>query len=103
MEGFDKIDKIYVSATGEQLSKKADVSYYRQIDTVSIPISPPVRGGDDKIHKGFVEAIESLTFVHYEKENEGYTYRLKHDSEHNTFSLGQVGQIYTINTNKESA
>ena len=42
MKGFDKIDKFYVSATGEQLASKVKHGYYRQTDTVSIPISPPI-------------------------------------------------------------
>ena len=64
MEGFDKINKFYISATGEQLASKVDHAYYRQDDTVSMPISPIIRGGDDKWHDGFVEAIQSLTFIY---------------------------------------
>ena len=79
MEGFDKINKFYISATGEQLASKIDHAYYRQDDTVSMPISPIIRGGEenDKWHNCFVEAIQS-----------------------NTFSVKQTGQIYTP-TNKE--
>jgi|TARA_R110002012_G_scaffold216471_1_gene387601 hypothetical protein len=103
MKGFDKIDKFYVSATGEQLSQKINIGYYRQDDTVSIPISPPIRGGDDKFHNGFVEAIKSLTFIYYDKEDEGSTFKLYHDEKTNTFSVKQNGQIATITTkNKEN-
>ena len=100
MKGFDKIDKFYISATGEQLSQKIDIGYYRQDDTVSMPISPPIRGGDDKFHDGFVEAIESLTFIYYDKEDSGSTFKLYHDAKTNTFSINQNGQIATITTNK---
>ena len=100
MKGFNKIDKFYISATGEQLASKVDHAYYRQTDTVSMPISPPIRGGDDKFHDGFVEAIESLTFIYYDKEDSGSTFKLYHDAKTNTFSINQNGQIATITTNK---
>lgn len=104
MKGFDKIDKFYISATGEQLSQKIDIGYYRQDDTVSMPISPIIRGGDDKFHDGFVEAIQSLTFIYYDSETSGSTFELKHDKKSNTFSVKQNGQIATITTkNKETA
>ena len=95
MKGFDKIDKFYVSATGEQLASKVDHAYYRQTDTVSMPISPPIRG-DKKFHDGFVEAIESLTFIYYDKEDSGSTFKLYHDAKTNTFSINQNGQIAAI-------
>jgi len=100
MEGFDKINKFYISATGEQLASKVDHAYYRQDDTVSMPISPIIRGGDDKFHEGFVEAIQSLTLIYYDSETSGSTFELKHDEKSNTFSIKQTGQIYTP-TNKE--
>ena len=102
MEGFDKINKFYISATGEQLASKIDHAYYRQDDTVSMPISPIIRGGEenDKWHNGFVEAIQSLTFIYYDSETSGSTFELKHDEKSNTFSVKQTGQIYTP-TNKE--
>tara|TARA_R100000544_G_C2219563_1_gene56628 strand:- start:278 stop:589 length:312 start_codon:yes stop_codon:yes gene_type:complete len=100
MEGFDKINKFYISATGEQLASKVDHAYYRQDDTVSMPISPIIRGGDDKFHDGFVEAIQSLTLIYYDSETSGSTFELKHDEKSNTFSIKQTGQIYTP-TNKE--
>ena len=106
MEGFDKINKFYISATGEQLASKIDHAYYRQDDTVSMPISPIIRGGEenDKWHNGFVEAIQSLTFIYYDKEDEGSTFKLYHDAKTNTFSIKQNGQIATITTkNKETA
>lgn len=103
MKGFDKIDKFYVSATGEQLASKVDHAYYRQTDTVSMPISPPIRG-DKAFHDGFVEAIESLTFIYYDKEDSGSTFKLYHDAKTNTFSVKQNGQIAAITTkNKETA
>ena len=103
MEGFDKIDKFYVSATGDQLASKVKHGYYRQTDTVSMPISPPIRGGDDKFHNGFVEAIKSLTFIYYDKEDEGSTFKLYHDEKTNTFSVKQNGQIAEISPkNKEN-
>jgi hypothetical protein len=100
MEGFDKINKFYISATGEQLASKVDHAYYRQDDTVSMPISPIIRGGDDKFHDGFVEAIQGLTLIYYDSETSGSTFELKHDEKSNTFSVKQTGQIYTP-TNKE--
>ena len=104
MEGFDKINKFYVSATGEQLSQKTNISYYRHDDTVSMPISPPIRGGDTKFHESFVEAIKSLTFTYYDTENEGSTFRLQHDEKTNTFSVKQNGQIFELSAkNKERA
>ena len=107
MEGFDKIDKFYVSATGEQLASKVNHAYYRQTDTVSMPISPPIRGGKtfyDGFYDGFVEAIESLTFIYYDKEDSGSTFKLYHDAKTNTFSVKQNGQIAEITTkNKETA
>ena len=103
MEGFDKIDKFYVSATGEQLASKVLHGYYRQDDTVSMPISPPIRG-DKNFHDGFVEAIESLTFIYYDKEDSGSTFKLYHDAKTNTFSVKQNGQIAEISPkNKETA
>ena len=103
MEGFDKIDKFYVSATGEQLASKVKHGYYRQDDTVSMPISPPIRG-DKNFHDGFVEAIESLTFIYYDKEDSGSTFKLHHDAKTNTFSVKQNGQIAEISPkNKETA
>ena len=100
MKGFDKIDKFYVSATGEQLASKVKHGYYRQTDTVSIPISPPIRG-DINFHKGFVEAIESLTFIYYDKEDSGSTFKLYHDTKTNTFSVKQNGQIAEIRPKKK--
>ena len=100
MEGFDKIDKFYVSATGEQLASKVLHGYYRQTDTVSMPISSPIRGGK-KFHDGFVEAIESLTFIYYDKEDSGSTFKLYHDAKTNTFSVKQNGQIAEISTKKK--
>ena len=100
MEGFDKIDKFYVSATGEQLASKVKHGYYRQDDTVSMPISPPIRG-DKNFHDGFVEAIESLTFIYYDKEDSGSTFKLYHDAKTNTFSVKQNGQIAEISTKKK--
>ena len=103
MEGFDKIDKFYISATGEQLASKVKHGYYRQDDTVSMPISPPIRG-DKNFHDGFVEAIESLTFIYYDKEDSGSTFKLYHDAKTNTFSVKQNGQIAAITTkNMETA
>ena len=102
MEGFEKIDKFYVSATGEQLASKVKHGYYRQDDTVSMPISPPIRG-DKNFHDGFVEAIESLTFIYYDKEDSGSTFKLYHDAKTNTFSVKQNGQIAEISPkNKEN-
>ena len=100
MEGFDKIDKFYVSATGEQLASKVKHAYYRQPDTVSIPISPP-RRSEKKFHDGFVEAIESLTFIYYDKEDSGSTFILRHDPKTNTFSVKQNGQIAEISPKKK--
>jgi|TARA_R100000781_G_scaffold41155_1_gene28380 hypothetical protein len=100
MKAFNKIDKLYVQATGEQLASKLEHGFYRQIDTVSMPISPILKYvDDDDWYKQVAEAIENLTFVYYEKENEGFTYRLKLN-EDNTFSLSQVGQTFTINGDK---
>ena len=100
MEGFDKIDKFYVSATDEQLASKVKHAYYRQTDTVSIPISPPIRS-EKKFHDGFVEAIESLTFIYYDKEDSGSTFILRHDPKTNTFSVKQNGQIAEISPKKK--
>ena len=100
MKAFNKINKLYVQATGEQLASKLVHSVYRQfdtvsmkqLDTVSMPISPVLNHVDgEEWFKQVAEAIENLTFVYFEKENDGFTYRLKLN-EDNTFSLSQVGQ-----------
>ena len=92
MKAFNKINKLYVQATGEQLASKLEHGFYRQIDTVSMPISPILNDVDEEEwFKQVAEAIENLTFHYYVKENDGFTYRLKLN-EDNTFSLSQVGQ-----------
>jgi len=92
MKAFNKINKLYVQATGEQLASKLEHGFYRQIDTVSMPISPILNDIDyEEWYKQVAEAIGNLTFVYYEKENEGSSYRLELNEDY-TFSLSQVGQ-----------
>jgi DNA repair photolyase len=100
MKAFNKINKLYVQATGEQLASKLEHGFYRQIDTVSMPISPILNYVDDEEwYKQVAEAIENLTFVYYEKENEGSSYRLKLNEDY-TFSLSQVGQTIHLKGGK---
>ena len=82
------------------LFRSLEHGFYRQIDTVSMPISPILNYVDDEEwYKQIAESIENLTFVYYEKENEGFTYRLKLN-EDNTFSLSQVGQTIHLKGGK---
>jgi|TARA_R100000030_G_scaffold93460_1_gene79617 hypothetical protein len=99
-KAFNKINRLYVEAKGEQLASKLEHRIYQQfvtaykeeIETVSMPISPILNDVDEEEwFKQVAEAIENLTFHYYVKENDGFTYRLKLN-EDNTFSLSQVGQ-----------
>ena len=108
MKTFNKINRLYVKAKGEQLASKLEHSIYRkfdtvsmkQFDTVSMPISPILNHVDEEEwFKQIAEAIENLIFVYYKKENDGFTYRLKLN-EDNTFSLSQVGQTNLLKGGK---
>ena len=77
---------------GEQLASKLEHGFYRQIDTVSMPISPILNDIDyEEWYKQVAEAIEILLLFTMKKENEGSSYRLELNEDY-TFSLSQVGQ-----------
>ena len=105
MKAFNKINRLYVKAKGEQVASKLEHGIFRQtalekIEYVAMPISPKLNDVDEEEwFKQVAEAIENLTFVYYEKENEGFTYRLKLN-EDNTFSLSQVGQTNLLKGGK---
>ncbi len=103
MKPFKKINRIYVEASGDHLLDELEVGGYRQSDTVAMPISKPIRGSDDskKYWEAFVEAIESISFVYWESEDEGYSYRLKNDKKTHTFSLEQSGQKFISRATKK--
>ena len=76
-------NKVHIRISGNKLLEKAETYFYREDQTISIPLE-----GD------LIEAIESVKFVWWDKENSGFTYQLKFDAETETFSYDQVGQEF---------
>ena len=101
MKPFKKINRIYVEASGDHLLDELEVNGYRQSDTVAMPISKPIKGNDEEYWEAFVEAIESISFIYWESEDEGYSYRLKNDKKTHTFSLQQSGQRFISRATKK--
>ena len=113
MKPFKKINRIYVEASGDHLLDELEVRGYRQSDTVAMPISKPIYAGGclyvnkDSYKKywlgyeAFVEAIEGISFVYWESEDKGYSYRLKNDKKTKTFSLHQSGEKFISRATKK--
>jgi hypothetical protein len=78
-------DTISLRVSGYKLSENLTTFSYTDVETLNVPL-----GGD------FVEAIESLTFVLWDRKDDsgihGFSYQLSFDEKTETFSIKQTGQ-----------
>ena len=78
-------DTISLRVSGYKLSENLTTYSYTDVETLNVPL-----GGD------FVEAIESLTFVLWDREDDsgkhGISFQLSFDEKTETFSIKQTGQ-----------
>ena len=94
-----KANRIYVEHTADHLRQQIEHAYYRDTDTVAIPITPPLNEEElEALGKTMLEAIKELTFIFWEDEQKGFTYKIT-----GSFGFKQTGQkfIYDPQAKKE--
>ena len=96
-----KANRVYVEHEGDHLREQLEHSYYRDTDTVAIPITPPLNEEElEALGKTMLEAIKKLTFVLWDDETNGFVFKIT-----GSFGFKQVGQkfIYDPQAKKEKA
>ena len=94
-----KANRVYVEHTADQLHQQIEHAYYRDTDTVAIPITPPLNEEElEALGKTMLEAIKKLTFVLWDDEIRGVTFKIT-----GSFGFKQTGQkfIYDPQAKKE--
>ena len=96
-----KANRVYVEHEADHLRQKLEHSYYRDTDTVAIPITPPLNEEElEALGKTMLEAIKKLTFVLWDDETSGVTFKIT-----GSFGFKEVGQklIYDPQAKNEKA
>jgi hypothetical protein len=96
-----KANQLYVEHEGDHLRQQLEHSYYRDSDTVAIPITPPLNEEElEALGKTMLEAIKKLNFVLWDDETNGVVFKIT-----GSFGFKQVGQkfIYDPQAKKEKA
>jgi hypothetical protein len=94
-----KANRVYVEHEADHLRQQIEHSYYRDSDTVAIPITSTLNEEEiEALGKTMLEAIKKLTFIYWEDETNGVTFEIT-----GSFGFKQVGQkfIYDPQAKKE--
>ena len=85
-----KANRVYVEHEADHLRQQIEHAYYRDTDTVAIPITPPLNEEElEFLYKTMLEAIKKLTFVLWDDETSGVTFKIT-----GSFGFKQTGQKY---------
>jgi len=96
-----KANRVYVEHEADHLRQQLEHSYYRDTQTVAVPITPPLNEEElEFLYKTMLEAIKKLTFVLWDDETSGVTFKIT-----GSFGFKQTGQkfIYDPQAKKEKA
>ena len=96
-----KTNRVYVEHEADHLREQIEHSYYRDTQTVAVPITPPLNEEElEALGKTMLEAIKKLTFVLWDDEIRGVTFKIT-----GSFGFKQTVQkfIYDPQAKKEKA
>ena len=94
-----KANRVYVEHEADHLRQQIEHSYYRDTDTVAIPITPTLNEEEiEALGKTMLEAIKKLDFIYWDKENTGTIFKIT-----GSFGFKNIGQklIYDPQAKKE--
>jgi len=93
-----KVNRIYVEHEADHLRQQIEHAYYRDSDTVAIPITPTLSDEEvEALGKTMLEAIKGLTFIYWDKENTGTIFKIT-----GSFGFKNIGQKFIYDpANKE--
>jgi len=72
-----KANRVYVEHEADHLRQQIEHAYYRDTQTVAIPITPTLNEEElEALGKTMLEAIKKLTLILWEDEQKGFTYKI---------------------------
>ena len=85
-----KANRVYVEHEADHLRQQIEHAYYRDTQTVAIPITPTLNEEElEALGKTMLEAIKKLTLVLWDDETNGVTFKIT-----GNFGFKQTGQRY---------
>jgi len=83
-----KANRVYVEHEADHLREQIEHSYYRDTDTVAIPITSTLNEEEiEALGKTMLEAIKKLDFIYWDKENTGTIFKIT-----GSFGFKNIGQ-----------